>query len=165
MHSRLPSKSLLDGTLDRRRHCGALWWSLEDEMCHRKTSPDMVLFTQCYYHPDPLVSATYDPTGMLGRSRCVFWLFLFKPLVQHMYSDSVSHSSTKCSSTAAVSGLLKPRSQRNEFSLMLQLVRKEGYDRKTKKSDPHYGSTDDPKLISIPMLLLRASAPPVIMLT
>ena len=31
----------------------------------------MVLLTQCYYHPDPLVFATCDPTGMLGRSRCV----------------------------------------------------------------------------------------------
>ena len=71
MH-RLSSKSPVLGSLDRRRHCGALWWSLEDEVCNRKTCPDMILLTQCYYHRGPIFFAIYyDPTGMLRRCRCV----------------------------------------------------------------------------------------------
>ena len=36
----------------------------------------MILLTQCYYHRGPLVLATYDPTGMLRRSRCVQFFLL-----------------------------------------------------------------------------------------
>ena len=44
MH-RLPSKSPVGGSMDQRRlsHCGALRWLFEDDLCHRKTCPDMIL--------------------------------------------------------------------------------------------------------------------------
>ena len=39
--------------------------------CATEKCPDMILLTQCYYYRGPLVFATYDPPGMLRRSRCV----------------------------------------------------------------------------------------------
>ena len=71
-----------------------------NELCRRKTCPDMVLLTLCYYYRGPLVFATYDPTGMLRMSRCV-QIFYFQTY-QYMYNTSTAAaavSSTKCSSS------------------------------------------------------------------
>ena len=48
----------------------------------------MILLTQCYYHRGPLFFATYGPTGMLRRSRCVR-IFSLKTY-RYQYSGSVS---------------------------------------------------------------------------
>ena len=55
--------------------------------CATEKCSDMILLTQCYYHRGPLVFATYDPTGMLRKSRCVQF-FSFKNLQYNTYISS-----------------------------------------------------------------------------
>ena len=61
----------------------------------------MILLTQCHCHQGPLVLATYDPTGMLRRFRCVQFFSFKYLLVQYNTCTATiaSVSSTTCSSS------------------------------------------------------------------
>ena len=68
--------------------------------CATEKCPDMILLTYCYHHRGPLVLATYDPTAILRKSRCVKFFLLKTYTVQRVCTaTTASVSSTTCSSS------------------------------------------------------------------